>query len=193
VKSDLRGLIPTALAVAAALFGLHLMLRSDPQQPGWEFFPDMARSIAAESFAADALLPGGMVLQPPVAGVVVRGTEAFAFGAGPEEQKRAGLELQSPIAAGDAAAITRGEQVYRSFCIVCHDARGDGKGTVVLRGMLPPPSLNGARALALADGELFHILTRGQGNMASYAAQIPPLDRWSVIAYVRKLQAGGGK
>lgn len=193
MRSDLRGLIPTVLLVTAAWYGLHLLLRPQAEKPGWEFFPDMARSVAAESFASDELLPGGMVLQPPVAGVVLRETEAFDFGPGPEEQKRAGLELRSPLAPGDPAASARGEQIYRRFCIVCHAARGDGQGSVVARGMLPPPSLLGARALGLSDGEMFHILTRGQGNMASHAAQITRHDRWAVIAYVRNLQGGGVK
>jgi len=193
VKGELRGLVLTAILVGAALVGLHLLLRSQPTQPGWEFFPDMGRSLAAESFDADALLPGGTVLQPPLPGVVVRGTEAFDYGVGEAEQTRAGLELKSPIAADDALALARGQQVYRTFCIVCHDARGDGQGSVVARGMIRPPSLSGARAMALPDGALFHLITRGQGNMASFAAQIPPSDRWSVIAYVRKLQSGGAK
>ena len=58
------------------------------------------------------------------------------------------------------------------YCSVCHDSRGDGQGPVVSRGMLPPPSLKASRALTLSDGELFHVLTYGQGNMASYAAQL---------------------
>ena len=41
----------------------------------------------------------------------------------------------------------------------------------------------------MKDGQLFHILTYGQNNMASYAGQISRDDRWNVIAYVRSLQA----
>jgi len=36
---------------------------------------------------------------------------------------------------------------------------------------------------------MFHLLSFGQGNMASYAAQISREDRWKVILYVRELQA----
>lgn len=190
---EARSHVPVALVVGVLLTALHLALRADPSRPNFEFFPDMAVSPAAEPFDADALLPGGTTLQAPVEGVVVRGSRAFPFGAGAEEAKRAGAELVSPFHADDAEALARGEQVYRNFCIVCHDARGDGKGTVVSRGMLPPPSLAGARALEIADGEMFHILTRGQGNMPSYAAQISVEDRWRVIAHVRRMQQGAAR
>ena len=73
-------------------------------------------------------------------------------------------------------------------CVVCHGGDGGGQGPVVLRGMPPPPSFMAARALEIGDGEMFHVLTRGQGNMASYAAQFSEADRWKVIRYVRQLQ-----
>jgi mono/diheme cytochrome c family protein len=52
----------------------------------------------------------------------------------------------------------------------------------------PPPSLVAGRALTLKDGQIFHILTYGQNNMASYASQIDREDRWRAILYVRSLQ-----
>jgi mono/diheme cytochrome c family protein len=185
---SIRGLVLVWVAVALALVGVERLLRADPSRRNWEFFPDMATSRAAESFAADAFLPGGTTLQPPVAGVVVRGSEGFAYGHGPDEALRAGAELAAPFALDDPAVVAAGETVFRTFCVVCHDAQGGGRGTVVLRGGLPPPSLLGARALEMPDGQMFHVLTRGQGNMPSYAAQIPSDDRWKVIAWVRDLQ-----
>jgi hypothetical protein len=46
------------------------------------------------------------------------------------------------------------------------------------------------KALQLSGGQMFHIITYGQKNMPSHAAQVPPDDRWRVIAYVRSLQGG---
>jgi mono/diheme cytochrome c family protein len=37
---------------------------------------------------------------------------------------------------------------------------------------------------------MFQIVTRGQKNMPSYAAQVPPEDRRAAISYVRSLQGG---
>ena len=56
------------------------------------------------------------------------------------------------------------------------------------RMLAPPASLVAGRALTLKDGQMFHILTYGQNNMASYASQIAREDRWRVILYVRSLQ-----
>jgi hypothetical protein len=37
-------------------------------------------------------------------------------------------------------------------------------------------------------GYYFEVITRGYGGMPSYSAQIPPADRWRIIAYIRVLQ-----
>jgi len=40
----------------------------------------------------------------------------------------------------------------------------------------------------MKDGQMFHVLTYGQGNMPSLAAQLSVDDRWSVILHMRMLQ-----
>ena len=42
----------------------------------------------------------------------------------------------------------------------------------------------------MKDGQLFHILTYGQGSMAPMAAQLSRDRRWDVINFVRSLQKG---
>ena len=37
-------------------------------------------------------------------------------------------------------------------------------------------------------GHFFDAITNGWGAMPSYAPQIPPQDRWAIIAYIRALQ-----
>ena len=37
-------------------------------------------------------------------------------------------------------------------------------------------------------GYFFEVVTKGYGGMPSYASQIPPADRWRIIAYIRALQ-----
>ena len=59
--------------------------------------------------------------------------------------------------------------------------------------MLPPPSFLAARAMEMPDGQMFHVLTLGQGNMPTFAAQLEPDDRWRVILHLRKVQKGGAK
>src|ERR1019366_4166136 len=44
------------------------------------------------------------------------------------------------------------------------------------------------RAIQMPDGQMFHVLTCGQGRMPSVAPQLSPEDRWCSILYVRQLQ-----
>ncbi|HZT81602.1 MAG TPA: cytochrome c, partial [Gemmataceae bacterium] len=37
-------------------------------------------------------------------------------------------------------------------------------------------------------GHIFDVITNGYGSMPSYREQIPPRDRWAIVAYVRALQ-----
>ena len=166
---------------------LERVLRPNTRERNFEVFTEMAYSKAAESLSPSSSLPFLMTQQAVVPGVVVRGQTPFHFGEGAEEAKRAGDELANPFG-DEPGVLERGGEIYRRFCSVCHAGDGGGQGPVVMRGVLPPPSLLGARALQVQDGEMFHILTLGQGNMGSYAAQVSAEDRWKVIRYVRSLQ-----
>ena len=104
--------------------------------------------------------------------------------------------LASPPANAEAAArerfsasIERGSNVYRTFCISCHGPNGAGDGPVTQRGFPPPPSMLTGKSPQMKDGQLFHILTYGQGSMAPFAAQLSRDLRWDVINYVRDLQS----
>jgi mono/diheme cytochrome c family protein len=78
--------------------------------------------------------------------------------------------------------------VYATFCQPCHGAGGKGDGPVALRGFPPPPSLLAGKAVSMDDAQIFAILTKGQGNMPSYASQMSAEDRRAAVAHVRLLQ-----
>jgi mono/diheme cytochrome c family protein len=59
---------------------------------------------------------------------------------------------------------------------------------VVRRGYREPPSLHIERLRAAPPGHFFDVITNGFGAMPDYRAQIPPADRWAIVAYVRALQ-----
>lgn len=86
------------------------------------------------------------------------------------------------------ALIERGRGRYDIFCSECHGHTGDGDGMIVRRGYPPPPSLGAVEVRAASAKQLFDVISRGQGIMFPYAAQIPPRDRWAIIAYIRALQ-----
>jgi mono/diheme cytochrome c family protein len=89
--------------------------------------------------------------------------------------------------------VSRGKKLFETNCLMCHGSAGFGDGQLAQRGV-PTVSLLSDKARALTDGQIFHVLTLGQGqNMASYAAQLSEQERWLIAGYVRKLQKQGEK
>ena len=84
--------------------------------------------------------------------------------------------------------LDRGEQRYKVFCIVCHGPVGNGDGMVVRRGFSKPPTYHDDRLRNAPVGHFYDVMTNGWGKMNSYASQIPPADRWAIVAYIRALQ-----
>jgi cbb3-type cytochrome c oxidase subunit III len=88
----------------------------------------------------------------------------------------------------DLKLLERGEERYKIFCSPCHGLQGDGNGFVVMRGMKAPPSYHQDRLRQVPNGYIYDVTTNGFGQMLGYSAQIPPRDRWAIIAYIRALQ-----
>src|SRR2546427_197860 len=65
---------------------------------------------------------------------------------------------------------------------------GAGPGTLAQRGSTRPPSYRIERVRKAPVGYLFAVSSEGYGSMPSYAQQIPPRDRWAIVAYLRALQ-----
>jgi hypothetical protein len=59
---------------------------------------------------------------------------------------------------------------------------------VVKRGLRAPPSFHIDRLRTAPAGHFFDVMSHGFGLMQDYAAQIPPEDRWAIVAYIRALQ-----
>ncbi len=168
------------------LLSLNWVLRVDPNQRNFDLLPNMVHSIPFDSFSSNPNFADGMTLRRPVPGTVIRGFMPMHYAATPADAQRAGRELTNPFR--DAASVQRGAAIYATYCQICHGPLGKGDGTVAQRGFPAPPSLLAPKALALADGQIFHIITYGQNNMPSYASQIEREDRWKAILYVRELQ-----
>jgi mono/diheme cytochrome c family protein len=89
---------------------------------------------------------------------------------------------------GLESAAKRGNERYNIYCRPCHDGSGVGQGTVIKRGMAPPPSLHDDRIRHMPDGQLFATISRGVRNMPAYNYSIPVNDRWAIVSYVRALE-----
>jgi hypothetical protein len=139
------------------------------------------RPLAESEFFAD-----GRSARPAIPGTVARGQlqedELFYTG-------RSGGEVAETFPFPVTREIFyRGQQRFDIFCAPCHDRVGNGQGMIVRRGFRSPPSLHIDRLRESRPGYFFEVISRGFGTMPDYAEQIPPEDRWAIVAYVRALQ-----
>src|ERR1041384_3332661 len=96
--------------------------------------------------------------------------------------------LDNPDRKPDLVSVARGRERYEIYCTPCHGRTGLGNGMVVQRGYRRPPSFHIDRLRQAPAGYFFDVMTNGFGAMPDYAAQIPPRDRWCIVAYIRALQ-----
>ncbi|HWP45416.1 MAG TPA: cytochrome c [Blastocatellia bacterium] len=138
----------------------------------------------------------GRSARPLVEGTVARGTlreDALLYTgrtAGAQQQAAPGAQGFANVFPFQVTpeVVDRGQERYNIFCSVCHDRTGSGLGMVVRRGYRRPPSLHIDRLRQAPAGYLFDVITNGFGAMPDYSAQIPPRDRWAIVAYIRALQ-----
>jgi len=173
------------LLPVVVLGGLFLMNRNNAAR-NLEWPTQMQYSPAYLSQTPNPVLPNGMTEQMPVAGTIPRGYQPFHYGPGPEEAIRAGVELRNPFQPTEEN-LARAEQVFNNYCAVCHGATGGGDGPLIPK-YPNPPAYATDKSKALADGNMFHVITLGRNNMPSHAAQVSVDDRWKVILYIRELQ-----
>ena len=176
------------LAIAACLAPIFLLKR-DLSEPNYELVPErqMARSPAFGTFAPNPNFTDGITFQNPPKGTIARGSQSFPYGPEPTEMARAGKELANPLSF-NAQTREMGSILYANQCKCCHGPTGMGDGPVSERGFPRPLSFLKPQAMDMKDGEMFHILTFGKGNMPAHAIQLTPAERWAVIVHVRVLQ-----
>jgi len=154
------------------------------QSTAMEYMPNMAYGPRVAAQAEDPMRPGDPVMRNPVPGTVPVGYTPYRYAVG--DSLQAGQELVNPLPR-TGAVLERGHKVFMNTCVVCHGPEGDGQGYIV--PIYPmPPSLHSLKVRNWPDGRIFHVITRGQNLMPSYATQILPEDRWAVIHYVRALE-----
>jgi mono/diheme cytochrome c family protein len=72
--------------------------------------------------------------------------------------------------------------------MVCHGRTLTSDTPVAKLMPLPPPVLNSDKIKGWTDGQIYHVITVGQGVMGPYASHIPQKYRWQVVNYIRHLQ-----
>jgi mono/diheme cytochrome c family protein len=176
-----------AFALASVLFLAGCARGCTSSRPPIHPNPSMDDQPKVRPQAASTFFFNGASMREPVPGTVPIGglkeDDAFFTGKGPDGQFVATIPQTV-----DDALVERGRQRYGIYCQPCHDARGDGQGILFQRGKVPTASFHDPKIVKYPDGQIFDVITNGQGLMSGYRWPIPPADRWAIIAYVRQLQ-----
>ena len=162
---------------AALLFALGIGLAGC----GSSLRQDMANQPRDNPLSPSAFFPDGRSARPIVENTVMRGSLASDALTVPKDSNAFPLPLTKEL-------LQRGQERYGIFCQPCHGIEGDGQGMVAMRGMKHPPSFHQERLRAEPNGYIYDVVTNGFGAMYGYSSQIPPPDRWAILAYVRALQ-----
>jgi mono/diheme cytochrome c family protein len=149
--------------------------------------PSMDNQPKVRPQAASDFFFNGSAMREPVPGTIPIGglkeDGSFFTGKGADGQ----FVAKIPVAT-DEALLERGRQRYVIYCQPCHDARGDGRGILFQRANVPTATFHQDKIINYPDGQIFDIMTNGQGLMPAYRWPIPPADRWAIIAHIRELE-----
>jgi mono/diheme cytochrome c family protein len=164
---------------AAGLFGIFILTGCRQDMHDQPRFKPLAES----DFYADL-----RSARAPVDGTVARGQlheDTYFYtgkiGANPGNY----MPAEVPV---NAETLARGRERFNIYCAPCHSRVGDGNGMIVQRGYRHPPTYHQDRLRQAPLGYFFDVMTNGFGAMPDYASQIPPRDRWCIVAYIRALQ-----
>jgi len=167
-----------AAGMAAMLFvaGCRQDMQNQPKiipQRGSEMFadqrgarPQVVNTVARGQLHEDSYFYTG----------VVQGANGY------REEKN---ELPFPVT---LEVLKRGQERFNIYCTPCHSRVGNGLGEIVERGYKPAANLHDQVRMSQPISHYFFVMTHGYGAMPDYSAQLTPVDRWAVAAYIRALQ-----
>jgi hypothetical protein len=186
LKNATRNILIAPLLLTALFLGSCQRGRPS-EKPPVHIIPDMDSQPRYDTQQFGAFFSDRLAMRIPDSGVVAIGQlhDAPIFYAGKDKDGKyvplTPLTISLPL-------LQRGRERFDIYCSPCHSRVGDGKGIVVSRGFVPPPTFHDARLRGVEDGYIFNVIINGLRNMPSYKAQIPVIDRWAITAYVRALQ-----
>lgn len=171
-----RALPLAACAVLALIAGCRQDMHNQPKmipQRGSELFadhrgarPQVLNTVARGQLHEDSYFYTG----------VVQGTNGYR-----QEQNLMPFPVTMEV-------LKRGQERFNIYCTPCHSRVGNGLGEIVQRGYKPAANLHDQVRLSQPISHYFYVMTHGYGAMPDYSAQLAPVDRWAVAAYIRALQ-----
>lgn len=174
----------------------------DSLSPGIEYMPDMYRTPSIEEYVDygeirdrinDSIANKLSAMVPPQGTIIYSKKPSevgfnfpYPYPNTQEGYNAASNNLHNPLEFTEEV-YNEGKRIYGVYCVHCHGAKGDGQGSIVQKGVFPPPPAY-SRIKGLNDGRMFHTLMYGKGNMGSHAAQLSKKELWTVAHYVRTLR-----
>lgn len=101
------------------------------------------------------------------------------------------VEKKNPVKTS-SEGIAAARKIYGYDCAMCHGEKGDGKGDLVESMKLTMRDWRDAASLeGKSDGELFYVITKGQGKMIGEGDRVPETMRWNLVNLVRSFSNKG--
>jgi mono/diheme cytochrome c family protein len=166
----------TALSVMALLAGCRQDMHNQPKmfpQRGSEMFADHR---GARPQVVDTVARGQLHEDSYFYTGVIRGANGYM-----EESNLMPFPVTMEV-------LERGQERFNIYCTPCHSRVGNGLGEIVMRGYKPAANFHDQVRMAQPVSHYFYVMTHGYGAMPDYSAQLTPVDRWAVAAYIRALQ-----
>ncbi|HWC18796.1 MAG TPA: cytochrome c [Terriglobales bacterium] len=147
---------------------------------------DMHNQPKYVTYRSSEFFRDGLSERQPVIGTVARGDlHADSYFYTGRNGTKEGDQFPFPIT---MQVMERGRERYDIYCSPCHSRVGDGNGMIVKRGYRQAANFHLPRYLTQPVGHYYDVISHGWGAMPDYAAQIEPVDRWAIAAYIRALQ-----
>jgi hypothetical protein len=160
----------------------------DKTHPGYEYAPNMYRSVPYDADKGNPNFSNGMTNQHPAEGSIPRGFEPFHYENNLDEYERAGKELSNPLTRTEVN-LQEGKRLFLTRCVQCHGELGRADGAVVVNGKFPPPPAYQSEALKnLPEGKIFFSITYGKNLMGPHGFFLDRDQRWKIVQYIQELQ-----
>lgn len=187
----MKSLINISMTLVAASLAATVFSGCGPSgnNPNVELIQDMMDSPAIKSQEYDESSPNKAGMRVPPEGTQPQGFVPYRY-----SDAIAAAANQNLLAGQYTEEVLKtGTKYYTIHCAVCHGANGQGgeQQSVAETMTLKPPALNTDKIKGWTDGQIYHVITAGQGMMGPYAAHIPQKYRWQVVNYIRHLQGKG--
>lgn len=160
----------------------------DKSKPNVELIQDMMETPAVKAQEYDESAPNHISARVPPEGTQPVGFTPYKYA----KDYDGAVKQQNPLAGQMTEEVLKvGMRYYETHCALCHGFKGEGGltgNTIGDKMNQKPPVLVNDKIRGWTDGQLYHVITMGQGLMGPYASHIPQKYRWQVVQYIRYLE-----